>query len=703
MDFETLEQQYQVLRRQRDAGQITPQAFTAAVQQLRLNDASGAWWTINEVDGSWLHWDGAAWQPAVPPRPIPPPPVVPPPAAVQPFTPVAGPVTPQAQPVTAPPAGLQKPRSFDPYADFPGGPPKAKAKKEKPVRVQPAAQPTAEPEPPQNVGQLFTRPLGQFFRNLPRRWWIYLVGLGGLAVGVWIFHIYLMVGPNEGFYVKARHPILGEVLNAPGGGGGILFWLLAGILLGTVVIRLFTRGVGPFFKQLSGMVPFVRASIQASGRRGLAAACFGAAFALLVALILRNFMASLVLFLLTLIALLMQQRSLPALIMRFVFPKLSRGASLNPAFIGMIVGGMTIGFLLGVIPWWIAWLIFLILALGGGVALLLLKPGSVKLGRGMAILLMGLMLFSLTTPVLADEGGWQEAGGTFDSWWNSDYADPAIEMGILPGLFAAFGALLGIIFSNIPGLDKLEDLPWAAAAEEAPQSAVEGQPAPAVEYQSVLVQPMVAPVLETPLIVQPVQPVPEVQAEPAAKEPSVVEPVLETPPAVAEPVVEQPAVIEPAVEVPPVAPPASVEPVVTPPPEIKPPVVPPALSGMETVVAASSLIGWKLTILTGELTGKEFRLEGRATLGRSEQNNILLPDGRASRVHAALDPMASGYFLTDLNSTNGTLLNDQMLPPMQPAALKNGDVITIGDTRLRVDVPPAVSLQDQPTVYEPRH
>lgn len=701
MDFETLEQQYQVYRRQRDAGQLTPQAFTAAVQQLRLSDASGAWWTINEVDGSWLRWDGAAWQPAVPPRPIPPPPVAPPPAAVQPFTPVAGPVKPQAQPVNAPPAGLQKPHGFDPYADFPGG--KPKAKKEKPARVKPAAPAATDLEPPQTLGQLFTRPVGQFFRGLAGHWLMYLVGLGVLTLGVWIFHIYLMVGPNEGFYVKARHPILGEVLNAPGGGGGIVFWLLLGILLGTVVIRLLTRGVKPFFKQLGGVVPFVRASIQSTGRKGLAAACFGAAFALLIALILHNFMASLLLFLLSLVALLMQQRSLPGLILRFAAPKLSRGAALNPGFIGMIVGGMVIGFLLGVIPWWIAWLIFLILALGGGLALLLLKPGTIRLGRGTAILLLGLMLFSLTTPVLADEGGWQDAGGTFDSWWNSDYADPAIMMAVLPGLFAAFGALLGIIFGNMPGLEKLEDLPWVTAAEEMPQPTAEIQPAPAVEYQPAPLQPVVAPVMQTPPVVQPVPFMPEIKAEPVVQQPAVVEPVIETPPAVVEPIVEQPAVSAPVIEVPPVVPPAIVEPEVTPPPEIKPAVVPPALGGMETVVAAPSLTGWKLTILTGELAGKEFRLEGRATLGRSEQNNILLPDGRSSRVHAALDPMASGYFLTDLNSTNGTLLNDQPLTPMQPAALKNGDVITIGDTRMRVDVPPAVSLQDQPTVYEPRH
>ena len=54
------------------------------------------------------------------------------------------------------------------------------------------------------------------------------------------------------------------------------------------------------------------------------------------------------------------------------------------------------------------------------------------------------------------------------------------------------------------------------------------------------------------------------------------------------------------------------------------------------------------------------------------------PEGYVSRRHAHIVRARNGYFVIDLGSSNGTLVNDRLLPPQRPRLLHNGDQITIG-------------------------
>jgi hypothetical protein len=79
---------------------------------------------------------------------------------------------------------------------------------------------------------------------------------------------------------------------------------------------------------------------------------------------------------------------------------------------------------------------------------------------------------------------------------------------------------------------------------------------------------------------------------------------------------------------------------------------------------------------------RQYRLEIRQlTLGRGKNNDIVLADANASRVHTRLSQDATGKWkLIDLDSTNGTLLNKRLVAS---AILKSGDEITIGTTVLQ--------------------
>ncbi len=88
-----------------------------------------------------------------------------------------------------------------------------------------------------------------------------------------------------------------------------------------------------------------------------------------------------------------------------------------------------------------------------------------------------------------------------------------------------------------------------------------------------------------------------------------------------------------------------------------------------------------LTVLNGEKAGLSFYLrEGKTRVGRAEDNDLALPDPRASRFHAEIERVPEGYILRDLGSTNGTLVRGRKV---MERLLEEGDTLLVGGTELR--------------------
>ena len=71
------------------------------------------------------------------------------------------------------------------------------------------------------------------------------------------------------------------------------------------------------------------------------------------------------------------------------------------------------------------------------------------------------------------------------------------------------------------------------------------------------------------------------------------------------------------------------------------------------------------------------------TMGRATSNGVQISDGQASRQHAEIRYESGRHYVVDLNSTNGTLVNDQCIVGSQQ--LSHGDIITIGATEFRYE------------------
>jgi pSer/pThr/pTyr-binding forkhead associated (FHA) protein len=89
-------------------------------------------------------------------------------------------------------------------------------------------------------------------------------------------------------------------------------------------------------------------------------------------------------------------------------------------------------------------------------------------------------------------------------------------------------------------------------------------------------------------------------------------------------------------------------------------------------------------ITRGGKTLARSSLGQRTLLGRSEHNDVCLPSPYLSRHHAVIVGTPEGYYLVDLNSVNGVVLNGRRV---ERAVLCDQDVLSIGPFRLKVQIP----------------
>jgi hypothetical protein len=110
---------------------------------------------------------------------------------------------------------------------------------------------------------------------------------------------------------------------------------------------------------------------------------------------------------------------------------------------------------------------------------------------------------------------------------------------------------------------------------------------------------------------------------------------------------------------------------------------PPAAVSYPVAPAATVIQGsWRLTVVHGPDAGQSYALGVQARIGRNPDNEVRLGDPQASRYHALIQRQQDTYVVIDQGSGNGTYVNGQLISKPTPLAL--GDVITIGNTQIRV-------------------
>jgi hypothetical protein len=95
--------------------------------------------------------------------------------------------------------------------------------------------------------------------------------------------------------------------------------------------------------------------------------------------------------------------------------------------------------------------------------------------------------------------------------------------------------------------------------------------------------------------------------------------------------------------------------------------------------------GWLVVERGGGLErDRRFDLIGGLSIGRSKEADVRIDDRYASSIHARVFSREGRFYVEDMGSTNGTLLNGATLHG--EADLIDGDTIQIGDTTFRLEV-----------------
>lgn len=95
----------------------------------------------------------------------------------------------------------------------------------------------------------------------------------------------------------------------------------------------------------------------------------------------------------------------------------------------------------------------------------------------------------------------------------------------------------------------------------------------------------------------------------------------------------------------------------------------------------STVSYYRLVVDSGENAGMVYPMRGDlVTIGRGPENTIQIVDSRISREHVRLRLRRNGWWIEDLNSKNGTLINSKAL--LEPVRLAPGDVLHVGNARL---------------------
>jgi pSer/pThr/pTyr-binding forkhead associated (FHA) protein len=89
----------------------------------------------------------------------------------------------------------------------------------------------------------------------------------------------------------------------------------------------------------------------------------------------------------------------------------------------------------------------------------------------------------------------------------------------------------------------------------------------------------------------------------------------------------------------------------------------------------------KLYVMNGVQQGQSYDLQGETiTLGRAPENDIQIKDDHISRKHLKIVRKGKRFFIVDLGSKNGTLLNGEKVVPGKECEIREGDPISLGKT-----------------------
>jgi pSer/pThr/pTyr-binding forkhead associated (FHA) protein len=78
----------------------------------------------------------------------------------------------------------------------------------------------------------------------------------------------------------------------------------------------------------------------------------------------------------------------------------------------------------------------------------------------------------------------------------------------------------------------------------------------------------------------------------------------------------------------------------------------------------------------------KIKIVSKISIGRATDNNVVIDSSLASRYHALIQKIKDDFYIKDMDSTNGTMVNGKKIPADKYVKLNPNDTISIGKVNL---------------------
>ncbi|MGH9807352.1 MAG: FHA domain-containing protein [Terriglobia bacterium] len=103
---------------------------------------------------------------------------------------------------------------------------------------------------------------------------------------------------------------------------------------------------------------------------------------------------------------------------------------------------------------------------------------------------------------------------------------------------------------------------------------------------------------------------------------------------------------------------------------------------LSDVACKTALVGW-LVAMDGDQKGEDFRLrDGQNTVGSAPDSDVVLHDQTISAKHASIRCKDGKFFLSDLDSSNGTFING-LEECIARVEINDSDMLRLGAVTLK--------------------
>ncbi len=288
-----------------------------------------------------------------------------------------------------------------------------------------------------------------YIKGLPKMLVWTIVRAAASFLIVLIIHTWLVIYKNEGFAPDPNNPVYRLIAFASTKAGSLAFWSITAFILSSLAGRIFFSGFKKLFADLASTPNWIITSFQKAGNSAIPALLSGVMLAAVSSFIIKSNYLMLTLAIGILLSYTSGEQGMWFLFLSTAWSDFKRLFMKDKAIkhgpVSVLIFGLMLGMFIAAALYSLLWARIILVVLGVAGFVLLFRKKKITprtlVWLGFFIFLQALIWKA--AGVLADDGGWAEAGGSFWSWWNSPGRSTAIGMGVPPGLASLLGALLG--------------------------------------------------------------------------------------------------------------------------------------------------------------------------------------------------------------------------------------------------------------------